>query len=87
MAPGSIWDAATAFNNISPNSYVHRTQWTDLDGIARTFTGEGLPGEIWRGSSVGPTFDGRLGVDVSAPGDRTITTYGPRTYWATIGST
>ena len=84
VAPGSIWDGATAFNNISPNSYVLRTQWTDINGIARRFTGEGNPGEIWRGSSVGPTFDGRLGVDVSAPGDRVITTYGPRTYWATF---
>ena len=32
----------------------------------------------------GSTFDGRLGVDVSAPGDRLVTTYGPTSYWATF---
>ena len=29
-------------------------------------------------------MDGRLGVDVSAPGDRIITTYGARSHWATF---
>jgi len=84
VAPGSIWDGATAFNNISPTSYVHRDRWTDINNVVRLFTGEGLPGQIWRGSSTGPTFDGRLGIDVAAPGDRVVTTYGPRTVWATL---
>ena len=27
---GSIWDGATAFRNVAPNSYVIRTRWTDI---------------------------------------------------------
>ena len=83
VTPGSIWDGATAFRNIAPNSYVVRTSWTDIDGFDRRLVGEGEVGELWTGSSVGPTVDGRLGVDVSAPGDRVVTTYAPASYWAT----
>jgi hypothetical protein len=82
VVPGSIWDGATAFNNIAPNSYVIRTNYTDIDGIPRSITGEGNIGELWLGSSVGPTFDGRLGVDVSAPGDFVFTTYNPTSFFA-----
>ena len=80
---GSIWDGATAFHNVAPNSYVIRTQWTTLDGVGQELTGEGNVGELWTGSSVGPTVDGRIGVDISAPGDRIVTAYAPRSEWAT----
>ena len=72
VAPGSIWDGATALSNIAPNSYVGRSTWRDIDGIQRSITGTGEIGELWLGSSVGPTFDGRRGVDVAAPGDLVI---------------
>lgn len=84
VVPGSMIDQATAFYNIAPNSYVVRTNWTDIDGIPRSLTGQGNPGELWLGSSVGPTFDGRLGVDLSAPGDRVVTTYNPTSHWVTF---
>ena len=83
-APGSIWDMASASNNICPNSYLWRTNWTDIDGIARRTLNQGVIGGLWNGSGVGPTFDGRLGMDVSAPGDSLITTYNPKSYWATF---
>ena len=83
-APGSIWDLAAASNNICPNSYLWRTNWTDIDGIARTISNQGVIGGLWNGSGVGPTFDGRLGMDVSAPGDSLITTYSPKSYFATF---
>ncbi|MCY4633947.1 MAG: S8 family serine peptidase [Acidobacteria bacterium] len=83
VTPGSIWDGATAFRNVAPNSYVIRTEWTDIDGVDRRLVGEGDVGELWTGSSVGPTVDGRVGVDVSAPGDRIVTTYAPQSFWAT----
>ncbi|MBK6406113.1 MAG: S8 family serine peptidase [Holophagales bacterium] len=83
VAPGSIWDGATARNNICPGDYVIRTSYVDIDGFQRTITGQGSIGEIWPGSSVGPTFDGRLGVDVTAPGDSLFTVYNPKSYWAT----
>ena len=84
LAPGSIWDAATAFNNVSPGDYVIRTGWTDIDGFARTNLGQGNPGQIWTGSGIGPTFDGRLGVDLAAPGDSLFTTENPKAYSATF---
>ncbi|MBK9061837.1 MAG: S8 family serine peptidase [Acidobacteria bacterium] len=84
VAPGSIWDGATARNNICPGDYVVRTSYVDIDGIARNITGNGSVGEIWPGSSIGPTFDGRLGVDVTAPGDSLFTVYNPKSYWGTL---
>ena len=81
---GSIWDGATAFHNVAPNSYVIRTKWTNIDGGDSELIGEGNVGELWTGSSVGPTVDGRIGVDISAPGDRIVTTYAPRSHWATF---
>ena len=83
---GNIWDGATALRNICPGDYVVRNDYTDIDGIPRslTFTGEGAVGEIWKGSSAGPTYDGRLGVDFTAPGDSLFTTYNPTSYWATF---
>ena len=83
VTPGSIWDGATALRNVAPNSYVVRTKWTDIDGVDRELAGQGNIGELWTGSSVGPTVDGRVGVDVSAPGDRIVTTYAPQSLWAT----
>ena len=80
---GSISDGATAFHNVAPNSYVIRTKWTDIDGVVQDVSAEGNVGELWIGSSVGPTVDGRIGVDVSAPGDVVVvTTYAPRSEWA-----
>ncbi|MBX3289115.1 MAG: S8 family serine peptidase [Acidobacteria bacterium] len=83
VVPGSIIDQATAHYNIAPNSYVGEVNWTDINGINRTITGQGNIGELWLGSSVGHSFDGRRIVDLSAPGDLVITSYSPTSYWAT----
>ena len=83
VAPGSIWDMASALYDICPNSYVGRTNWIDIDGFPRSHS-QGVLNDLWPGSSVGPTFDGRLGVDLSAPGDRLVTAYNPLSYWATF---
>ena len=84
VVAGSIWDGATAFNNIAPNSYNIRNTWVDIDGANRATQNQGAINDLWRGSSTGPTFDGRLGVDVSAPGDSVFTTYNPTSYFATF---
>lgn len=86
VTPGSsIWYGATAEANIAPNSYVHRTAYVDVDGVTRTDQGDGAPaGELWPGSSVGPTYDGRLGTTVSVPGNVNIGAYAPRSLFATI---
>lgn len=80
---GNIWDGGSALRHICPGDYVVRTDYVDLDGIPRSFTAEGTVGQIWKGSSSGPTFDGRLGIDLAAPGDSLFTAYNPKSYWAT----
>lgn len=86
VVPGStVWDLATAPNNIAPNSYVVRESWTDVDGNTQTYVGNDVgEGALWPGSGVGPTYDGRLGVAVSAPGNTIFAPYAPRSYFATI---
>ncbi len=83
---GNIWDGATAFSNICPGDYVIRNDYVDIDGNPESlsYLGQGNVGEIWLGSSAGPTYDGRLGVDITAPGDSLFTTYNPTSYWATF---
>jgi len=86
LAPGSIWDGATAHHNICPGDYVIRTEWKDINGKPHSLPDQGKVGELWTGSSTGPTFDGRLGVDFCVPGDSLFTTYNPRSHWATFRS-
>lgn len=81
---GTIWDMAAAHYNICPNSYINRLTWVDIDGITRSANIGQAVGELWKGSGVGPTWDGRQGIDVSAPGDVVLTTYNPASYWATF---
>ncbi len=81
---GTIWDGASAQFNICPGDYVNRTHWMDVDGVPRSHLQEGKVGEIWKLSSVGPTADGRVGIDFCAPGDSVFTTYNPRSHWATF---
>lgn len=86
-AGSSIWDGATATSNIAPNSYVHAPTWEDIDGITRNDVGNDVgPGSLWPGSSIGPTFDGRLGTTVSVPGNTNIGAYAARSYFATFRS-
>ena len=85
VVPGyTIWEMAAAESNISPNDYVMRTDYTDIDGIGRSRTGEGDVGDLWVGSGIGPTVDGRTGITVSAPGEFLIAPYGERTYYSTF---
>jgi hypothetical protein len=80
----TIWDMAAAQNNISPNAYILRDTWTDLDGMERRIEAQGMPGELWAGSGIGPTFDGRFGVTTSAPGGALIAPYATGSYLASL---
>jgi minor extracellular serine protease Vpr len=81
--PGNIGDLASCFHTIIPTDYSVRTSWTDIDGFSRSLN-EGVVGDIWKGSSAGPTFDNRLGVDLALPANSVFTTYNPTSYWATF---
>ena len=71
VQPGhTVWDAAAAFNNISPNNYIYKAG-----------TG-GTVGDLWVGSGVGPTYDGRTGVDFSAPGEGSVVPLGADSYFS-----
>lgn len=65
---GSINDYSASPGVISPGDYVFAPTFRSIDG--NTYGGgQGAPGEIWTGSSKGPTHDGRLGIDFAAPGE------------------
>ncbi len=81
VVPGSISDFGSSHNAVLDSCYVMRTNWTDVNGIPRGLTKQGEVGEIWAGTSVGPTFDGRLGIDVSSPAETIATAIDPKSYW------
>jgi len=84
VVPGaSINDFASTQQVIVPTDYVSNNTWTDINGIPRSRpTGEGDPGEIWVGSSEGPTQDGRQGVDFASPGEVIFAPYSPNTWYS-----
>ncbi|MEM7162190.1 MAG: S8 family peptidase [Bacteroidota bacterium] len=71
----SIADYSSCLNTISPTDYVILNEWTDLGGNFNDITGQGEAGEIWLGSSAGPTQDERLGVDFASPGEVCFAAY------------
>ncbi|MDX2245868.1 MAG: S8 family peptidase [Bacteroidia bacterium] len=81
--PGaSINDFASSFNIIVPTDYVFDSTYIDLDNIPRSRGGQGAIGDLWSGSSSGPTLDGRLGVDIAVPGEVSVGAYSPDTYYS-----
>lgn len=83
VVPGySINDLASAEGAITPSDYVVDNSWTDIDGVFRDITGQGEDGELWLGSSEGPTHDGRLGIDFTAPGEVCFGAYMPDTFYS-----
>lgn len=81
--PGaSINDYASSTKVIVPTDYVYDTTYTDVNGVPRSRGGQGARGDIWIGSSTGPTLDGRLGVDIAVPGEVSVGAYSPDTYYS-----
>ena len=79
----SINDFASTQQVIVPTDYVSNNTWTDINGIPRSRpAGEGNLGEIWVGSSEGPTQDGRQGVDFASPGEVIFAPYSPNTWYS-----
>lgn len=82
VAGHSINDLASATLNIVPTDYVISDGWYDIDGVFRHFNNQGNPGEIWAGSSEGPTHDGRLAPDFATPGEIAFAAVSPDTYYS-----
>ena len=78
----SINDFASAARAIVPTDYIVKNDWIDMDGIPREITGQGVEGGLWAGSSIGPTHDGRMGVDFAASGEVLYAAYSPNTYYS-----
>ncbi|MDC8002937.1 S8 family peptidase [Aureisphaera galaxeae] len=82
VVPGySINDYASSNLGITPTDYVVQPSWTDINGVPRSITGQGDPGELWIGSSSSPTQDDRLGIDVAVPGEVCHAAYADNTYY------
>lgn len=80
---GSIHEFASCQNVIAPSDHVTSTSFTDINGNRYT-SNQGDDGEIWLGSSQGPTMDGRYGVDFTAPGESAIGAYSLDSYYGTF---
>ena len=80
----SINDYASAGLLITPGDYVVQNDWIDVNGIFRDITGQGEDGEIWIGSSSGPTQNGSLGIDFVAPGEVCHAAYGLGSYYSSF---
>ncbi len=85
LVPGRLNDYSTTRAAIVDACYVVRTAYTDIDGVARSITAQGLTGEFWKGSGIGPTRDGRLyGVDVATPGQNLFGSYARKSFFGTF---
>jgi hypothetical protein len=80
--PGSISDYGATRNAVVDTCYVIRTNWTSVNGGSYSLVNQGSIGQICPGNSIGPTFDGRRGIDVSSPAETIMTAYDPTSYWA-----
>ena len=78
----SINDFSSAAKAISPTDYVVKNDYYDINGVYRNFTGQGDPGELWIGSSFGPTQNGEMGVDFAATGELLYGAYSPNTWYS-----
>lgn len=65
----SIGMPSTAQKLICVGSYVTKTQWVDIDGVTRIQGGSPTLNAISSFSSIGPSRDGRLKPDITAPGE------------------
>ena len=79
---GNINSYSSCHATLSPGDYVATNSYTDINGVQRNRTGQGAPGEIWTGSSKGPTMDGRFGIDLTSPGEIATAAYGAGSYYS-----
>jgi hypothetical protein len=84
LVPGRLTDYAASHSAIVVGAHVMRDSYTDIDGYTYWVDDEGSAGELWAHSSGGPTRDGRLGIDLTTPGDNTFAAYAQNSYWHSL---
>ncbi|MEM7334905.1 MAG: S8 family serine peptidase [Chloroflexota bacterium] len=84
LVPGRLNDVSATVGAVVVGVHVERDSYTDIDGIVRNFSHEGVTGDLWLKSSGGPTRDGRFVLDVTALGQNSFASLSQHSYWSTI---
>lgn len=69
----TIAATATGFNSVAVGAYVSKTLYNDMSG--NTHEKPWTQGDIYPLSGKGPTFDGRIKPDVTAPGAAVVSSF------------
>ena len=69
----TIAATATGFNTISVGAYVSKTSYTDLDGNMHQQNWQKC--ELYPLSGKGPTYDGRIKPEITAPGAAVVSSF------------
>lgn len=69
----TIAATATGFNSVAVGAYVSKTSYNDMSG--NTHEKPWTQGDIYPLSGKGPTFDGRIKPDVTAPGAAVVSSF------------
>ena len=81
---GNINSFSSCLHTLSPGDYFATYSFTVINNVDRELTGQGEPGELWLGLSIGPTLDGRLGIDFVASGEIAHAAYSTDSYYGSF---
>lgn len=84
LAPGRLNDVSATEGAIVVGVHVARDSYTDINGIERDFSHEGVAGDLWLKSSGGPTRDGRDVMAVTAEGQNAFASLAQDSHWSTL---
>lgn len=64
----TVSDMGAAKSVLLIGAYTSKTDYTDINNVARTYSGSAQKGKLTSFSSKGPMIDGRIKPDIAAPG-------------------
>lgn len=83
VVPGRLTDQSATKSAIVVGASVNANSWVDIDNVSRTVASD-VVSALWSGSGVGPTRDGRMGMDIIAAGEGVFAAYSTSSYWGTL---